>query len=295
MHRVQPNDQWKVPEFPLRRTIFAPAKINLCLRVLGKRDDGYHDLATLMQKIDLFDKIEMVVARGNDINVLCPQLKLQPGQENLCEKAAKSFLQAIGRKYQVKICIEKKIPEAAGLGGGSSDAAAVIRALNEGLRTDLPRSELMALGSKIGADVPFFLFDQTAWATGIGDLMVPWPGLPRVWFVLVNPRIAVSTTYVFQNLGLTHYRPIAKLPKFPQGVGPLAKMLHNDLEAVTCKRYPVIKHIKKMLLDHGAGGALMSGSGPTVFGVFCDFSRAKKAASVLAENSNWWVQIVNPL
>jgi 4-diphosphocytidyl-2-C-methyl-D-erythritol kinase len=191
--------------------------------------------------------------------------------------------------------MEKNIPAAAGLGGGSSDAAAVLQALDQLLGLRLPNAELMGLGVSLGADVPFFLYGQTAWATGIGERLQPWPGLPPVTLVLVNPGIAVSTSWVFQNLGLTRPRPTAKIPRFPERASGLVRLLHNDLEVVTCQHYPVITTIKERLIASGANGALMSGSGATVFGIFDEHACAEQAAQKLSTESGWWVKVVNPL
>ncbi len=189
----------------------------------------------------------------------------------------------------------RRIPAAAGLGGGSSDAAAVLAGLNAMLCAGLTRSELMALGVRLGADVPFFLFGRTtAWATGIGERLTDWRGLPPFWLVLVNPGIAVSTAEVFQNLGLTRRRPVARIPRFPKGTSDLVRLLHNDLEVVTCQRHPLISTIKDSLLTCGASGALMSGSGPTVFGVFDDRLTAERAAETV-KRPDWWVEVVRPL
>ena len=278
------------------KRILAPAKVNLCLHVHRKRDDGYHDLGMLMQRVALFDHIQISLVDGRQISVECTGLKLKKGEENIVDKAIRLMLDHVNIKTQgVAVSIDKSIPVAAGLGGGSSDAAAVIEALNDLLELDLPIAELMSLGRRLGADVPFFLYKNTAWATGIGDQFVSWPGLPPLWLLLVNPGFAVSTAWVFQNLGLTGQRPIAKLPKFPQGVRALACLLHNDLEAVTSQRYPVIKTIKERLVGSGAEGALMSGSGPTVLGLYKERCRAELAAKELSENTGWWVKVVSPL
>ena len=277
------------------KTVLAPAKVNLCLHVLGKRDDGYHELAMLMQRIALYDRLEIQLVRDEDITVTCPGLELAAGEQNIVEKTARLFLQHVGSRQGVKISVIKKIPAAAGLGGGSSDAAAVLEALDDMLGTGLPCAELRALGRRLGADVPFFLYKQTAWATGIGDRLEAWPGLPPVWLVLVNPGLAVSTASVFQNLGLTHHRSIAKLPRFPQGISALVRLLHNDLEAVTCQHHPVVATIKNRLLASGAEGALMSGSGPTVFGLFAERGRAEDAAAAISRDTEWWVEVVSPL
>jgi len=278
------------------KTFMAPAKINICLHVLGKRADGYHDLAMLMQRVALFDRIELCLRDDAAIEVVCPGLELQADEENIAARAARKLLAHVGREtHGVDITIYKGIPAAAGLGGGSSDAAAVLLGLDEMLGLRLPQGELMELGLQLGADVPFFLFGRTAWATGVGEVLQEWPGMPPVWLVLVNPRIAVSTAWVFQNLGLTRPRPEAKIPGFPKAPSELVKLLHNDLEPVTCQRYPVVRQIKQSLLDNGAMGALMSGSGPTVFGLYADQQAAQQAAATLSDKTGWWATAVSPL
>ena len=280
----------------MMKTVFAPAKINLCLHVTGRREDGYHDLATLMQRVDIQDRLEITVSSGAEITACCPQLNLPPGVENIAVRAARLFLSYIKEECRVAVRIDKKIPAAAGMGGGSSNAASVLLALNDMLGVNLSQSELISIGVKIGADVPFFLYDQSAaWATGVGERLQPWPGLPPTAFVLVNPGIEVSTAWVFKTFGLTCSRPIAKIPRFPVRTSGLVRLLHNDLEIVTCQRHPVITAIKERLLAGGAAGALMSGSGPTVFGVFDDQDQAGKIAKVLSTETDWWVQVVNPL
>jgi 4-diphosphocytidyl-2-C-methyl-D-erythritol kinase len=277
------------------KRVLAPAKINLCLHVLAKRVDGYHELAMLMQRIALFDVLDVELVAGCEVSVTCPGLELINCEQNIVEKAARLLLDHVGLSQGVAVSLKKNIPVAAGLGGGSSDAAAVLEALNELLGLELPRAELMALGLRLGADVPFFLYGQTAWATGVGERLQPWSGLPPVTLVLVNPGVAVSTAWVFQNLGLTRPRSTARIPGFPEGASDLVHLLHNDLEVVTCQHYPVITTIKERLVASGADGALMSGSGPTVFGLFDEPSRAEQAAQTLSAESNWWVEVVNPL
>jgi 4-diphosphocytidyl-2-C-methyl-D-erythritol kinase len=280
----------------MMKTVFAPAKINLCLHVTGRREDGYHDLATLMQRVDIQDRLEITVSSGAEITACCPKLNLPPGVENIAVRAARLFLSYIKEECSVAVRIDKKIPAAAGMGGGSSNAASVLLALNDMLGVNLSQSELISIGVKIGADVPFFLYDQSAaWATGVGERLQPWPGLPPTAFVLVNPGIEVSTAWVFKTFGLTCSQPIAKIPRFPVRTSGLVRLLHNDLEIVTCQRHPVITAIKERLLAGGAAGALMSGSGPTVFGVFDDQDQAGKIAKVLSTETDWWVQVVNPL
>jgi 4-diphosphocytidyl-2-C-methyl-D-erythritol kinase len=277
------------------KKILAPAKVNLCLHVLRRRTDGYHELAMLMQRVDLFDRLDIELVEGNEITVSCPGLELVDNEQNIVERAARLLLAYVGLNQGVTIVIEKNIPVAAGLGGGSSDAAAVLQGLDEMLGLDLPQPELMALGRRLGADVPFFLYKKTAWATGVGDQFTAWPGLPPIALILVNPGIAVSTAWVFQNLGLTRPRSIARIPRFPERASDLVRLLHNDLEVVTCQHHPVITTVKERLVASGANGALMSGSGATVFGLFDEQSFAEEAAQRLSAETNWWVKVVNPL
>lgn len=279
----------------MTKTLLAPAKINLCLHVLGKRADGYHNLAMLMQQVSLYDRIGLTLNDTGGVQVHCDGVTLAAGEENIAARAARALLVFDGKRRGVEIAIDKQIPVAAGLGGGSSDAAAVLAGLNELLGLEFSPERLRAIGVTLGADVPFFLFAPTAWATGIGDCLETIPPLPPVWYVLVNPGVAVSTAWVYQNLGLTSPGEVAKLPGFPGTVPALTDFLHNDLEAVTVSRFPVVNEIKTALLDHGALGALMSGSGPTVFGLFADRTAAEQAAARLVAVQPWRVFVARPL
>lgn len=280
----------------MQRTVLAPAKVNLILDVVGKRPNGYHDVAMLMVRLSLYDRVRVVLTAGERVVLTCPGLELANGEENIAARAARLFLDHIGIAAGVNIAIDKQIPAAAGLGGGSSDAAAVLLALNDLTGAALSRGELQSLGVCLGADVPFFLCgEMAAWATGIGEVLEPWRGLPPCHLVLVNPRFAVSTAAVYQNLGLTHYRHMSKLPRFPERMEDLAGLLRNDLEAVTAARHPEIGEIKERLAKAGALGALMSGSGPTVFGIFAGPAEAEAAAGRLAQGSGWWTAAVNPV
>jgi 4-diphosphocytidyl-2-C-methyl-D-erythritol kinase len=280
----------------MQRTILAPAKVNLILDVLGKRPDGYHDVAMLMVRLSLHDRVRVTLVPGSEIAVTCPGLALAAGEENIAGRAARLFLDHTGRQSGVVIHIDKQIPAAAGLGGGSSDAAAVLLALDNLLGTGLPRGELQALGVRLGADVPFFLCGEMAtWATGIGEQLQPWRGLTPCHLVLVNPGFAVSTAWAYQNLGLTHCRHTTKIPRFPERMADLVAMLRNDLEAVTAAHHPEIVVIKGRLMDAGALGALMSGSGPTVFGVFVTAAAADQAATQLTRDTGWWTAVCSPV
>jgi 4-diphosphocytidyl-2-C-methyl-D-erythritol kinase len=257
----------------------APAKVNLCLQVLAKRPDGYHELATWMQKLSLYDRIELTLSKTCGIRLQCSRDDLPADPSNLAWKAAAAFLSVSGHgsRYGVDIHLEKNIPMAAGLGGGSSDAGTVLKGLNLLFKNEFSGSVLLDMARRLGADVPFFATDYDAvWATGIGDKMVAIPSLVDHTFLLVNPGFSVSTRWVYEKFALTMQEKKSKLPGFRKsdiGILPLEKIT-NDLEKVTLFRYPELGEIKKKLRDEGAVAALMSGSGPTVFGIFPDGTTA---------------------
>jgi 4-diphosphocytidyl-2-C-methyl-D-erythritol kinase len=280
----------------VEQSFLAPAKINLCLHVLGRREDGYHELAMAMQRVDLCDRISIRLDGSVGIRVACQGVEIPAGEENIAARAARLLLAETGREVGVAMEIEKRIPVAAGLGGGSSDAATVLLGLDALLGTRLGKARLMELGGQLGADVPFFIFAEPAWATGIGDTLAPLPPLPTVAYLLVNPQIAVSTAWVYQSLQLTRGGELANLPRFSVvSREQLCAHLHNDLERVTLQRLPLLVEIKRRLLEQGALGALMSGSGATVFGVFSDFAAARQAGLKLAAAHNWLVFPVRPI
>lgn len=256
-------------------SIQAPAKINLFLSVLGRRPDGYHDLETWMQKIDLYDAIRLELHPGKGIEFFCDDESIPSDETNLAVKAAQAFFHASNktRGYRLRIVLEKNIPVAAGLGGGSSDAGAVLRGLNNLFDQEFTERELIDLARPLGADVPFFALEHAAvFATGIGDIMFPVDSVSNCSFVLVNPDFFVSTAWVFQNLSLTSWSKNSKLSCFQKRKADSLSLqdMCNDLEQVTCEKYPEVEQIKKALLAAGASQVLMSGSGPTVFGVFPD-------------------------
>ena len=267
----------------------SPAKVNLTLRVLGRRTDGYHDILSLMQRISLCDEMSFS-SRADGIVVRCPDSSLPEDEGNIAYRAAAAFFSRTETPPGVEITIRKRIPIAAGLGGGSSNAATTLMTLNEIAGYPLTREELMRMGTDLGADVPFFIFGNTAWASGIGDHLVEAAPLPRLWFVLVNPGFAVSTKMVYQslNLGLTNQAINYSIPRFCT-LEDLIGGLTNDLEKVTLRRHPVLDHIKTLLLENGARGALMSGSGPTVFGIFTDEESALQAEKNLGQGNRWSV------
>lgn len=269
----------------------APAKINLCLHVLGRRGDGYHELLMLMQRISLFDRIEVEILPGGNVVVECPGVRIAQGEDNIAAQAARRMLARAGTDGGARITIDKQIPVAAGLGGGSSDAAAVLAALDDLLGLDLTEQELMAEGLRLGADVPFFLLKgaSAAWARGVGEQLEPIAEMPSLWYVLVNPGYPVSTAWVFRNLQLTSKNDVVKLPKFSGTKQDILSLLHNDLEAVTLAHFPQLQRIKERLLECAASGVLMSGSGPTVFGVFDALDDAERACELLGREPGWRV------
>lgn len=259
----------------------APAKVNLFLYVLGKREDGYHEILSLIQPITLYDGIELSLSKGMGIELMIKGRSIPSGKDNLAWKAAEMFLEKTGIEAMVRIGIKKIIPVAAGLGGGSSNAATVLSGLNELLGRPLDTGTLLSMGRRLGADVPLFLMKRAAIAKGIGDVLRPVE-LPRFWYILVWPGRSISTAAVYRafNSDLTKQRVTINmqcLMNALEGIESLRGLLYNDLEGITLKMCPEIQDIKRSLERQGALGALMSGSGSTVFGIFRDKGSAKKA------------------
>jgi 4-diphosphocytidyl-2-C-methyl-D-erythritol kinase len=270
-------------------TLLAPAKVNLCLRVLRRRHDGYHELATLMQPLSLADELTLNdQALGLEFSCDDPALVA----DNLVTKAARAYFKALGREPRVRLHLKKRVPVAAGLGGGSSDAAAALLGLNALHGGALPPARLAELAAGLGADVAFFLAGCTSLCLGKGERVRPWPDFPLLDFVLVNPGFAVSTAWVFGQFDLawTKARARHRINRSPSRSLPAREMLVNDLEQVTLGAHPVLARIKDELLELGARGALMSGSGPTVFGVFAGADAAQEAARSLPAPPGYWIK-----
>jgi 4-diphosphocytidyl-2-C-methyl-D-erythritol kinase len=262
-------------------TFQSPAKVNLILKVLRRREDGYHDIASLMQKVSLADEMEFVPLRDG-IELACPGSDLPTDERNLVVRAARALFAEAGFAGGARITLRKRIPTAAGLGGGSSNAATTLTVLNDLFRFGFDHERLIRIGARIGADVPFFIYGSSAWAFGIGEILEPAVIPPGMWLVLVNPGFEVPTKWVYQSLNLPLTKTPLKysIPAF-SGVRDLAASLANDLEKVTVARYPVLEELKGFLLMQGALGSLMSGSGPTVFGLFENEQDAIKAEGAL--------------
>lgn len=276
-------------------TVSAPAKVNLFFAILGKRSDGYHEVETVIQKINLVDRLTFTTSTTG-LQLTCSDKTLPVDGRNLVFKAAMSFFDFTEIKANVSIYLEKKIPIAAGLGGGSSDAGTCLRGLNCFFETELTDNELFKLASPLGADVPFFVSETPAfYATGIGNELFPIQSVDSCWIVLVNPGIAISTKWAYDNFTLTRegnsYNLLGCSKSLLNGscrdAAPIKKavmtQLFNDLEEVTLKKYKVIQDIKDDLIAEGAHSSLMSGSGATVFGVFDQFETACKCKDNFAK------------
>ena len=273
----------------------APAKINLTLEVVARLPNGYHAIRSIMLKLDgLADTVRVRVdERGGGIAVHGDPARIPLDATNLCHRAAAAYLARTNKAARIEIAIEKAIPVAAGLGGGSSDAAAVLRALNQRFDNALPRAALVALGADIGKDVPFFLDDAPlARVSGMGERVDGIAAMPRLHCLLVNPGIAVATAEAyaalrrelwFMDLPGRHDRTAAMAAAIAAGdVDAIAAALYNDFEIIAERAHPVLKTVKQALLALGARGALMSGSGPTLFGLFASAQALAEAQGALA-------------
>ena len=262
--------------------INAPAKINIGLDVVGRREDGYHEVRMIMQSIRLFDRLTL--DRKKDPGVrLTTNLKFLPTDENnLIVKSAKMLMKEFNLEGGLNINLEKRIPVAAGMAGGSTDAASTMIAINQMYDLNLSNSQLMKRAAKIGADIPYCIMKGTALAEGIGEKLSTVPKLPNCTVLIVKPKIHVSTKEVYSKLTLDEntIHPdinvmIDDLKK--KDLEGLCSHIGNTLEGVTIPMYPEIDDIKKFMMENGALGSLMSGSGPTVFGIFDDKDKATRA------------------
>lgn len=263
----------------------APAKINLSLDVLNKRPDGYHEVRMVMTTVDLADRIEFERLETDDIIVRSTSSYVPEDERNLAYKAAQLMKQRYGITSGVAIKIVKEIPVAAGLAGGSSDAAATIRGLNKLWRLDLKLSELMELGAKIGSDVPFCIDGGTALATGRGEEIMKLPAPPPCWVVLAKPALSVSTAETYRDLDLkdVQHPDVEGMMTAIQNQDyyEMCAQLGNVLESVTIKKRPDVHQIKSLMVRMDADGVLMSGSGPTVFGLTRHESRLNRICNSL--------------
>ena len=270
--------------------IQAFAKLNLTLDILGKREDGYHDLRMVMQSITLADTLTLEENQGEGLRVSANLRFLPTGEKNLAAAAALRFWEALGREPEnLDIRIEKRIPVCAGMAGGSSDAAAVLRALNQRAGEPFAPKELARLGERVGSDVPYCVLGGTALAEGRGEVLTPLPPLPRCWVVACKPDFPISTPELFAQADRV------KLRRRPDTAGLVAALEAGDLGGVARRMYNVfedvlparlytrVAEIKNVLIQCGALGANMSGSGPTAFGLFDRLEAAQEARACLAQ------------
>lgn len=267
----------------------ALAKINLGLDVLGKREDGYHEVRMVMQTIHLYDRVEIKKTRSPHIHVETNLYYLPVNEDNLVYRAAKLMKDEFQIKEGVRIVLQKFIPVAAGLAGGSSDAAAVLVGMNRIFNLGLKQNKLMELGLKIGADVPFCIMRGTALAEGIGEKLTALPPMPKCPVLIAKPAISVSTKAVYEDLKLYDGMEHPDIDGVMEGIQQkdlkgVASHMGNILETVTIPMYPVIEDIKKLMLENGALNAMMSGSGPTVFGLFPNEKEIRRAYEALKQS-----------
>lgn len=293
---------------PLRAA--APAKVNLGLRVTGRRADGYHELESLFAPLDLADEVEVAVERGSATRVeLCVEADASIGpvptdDRNLAARAAHAFLEAAGLRRAVRVRLAKRIPAGAGLGGGSSDAGAVLRGLAQLLPDAVAPADLAALALALGADVPFFLDPRPALVSGIGERLRPLDGLAPLALVLANPRVALSTAEVYavfdalgppppRRPGLDAWR--AALDGARPEPAALAALLTNDLEPAALRLCPPIARLRRALEATDALGTGLSGSGPTVYAVFADRAQAECARARAELPAGTWTRVASLL
>jgi 4-diphosphocytidyl-2-C-methyl-D-erythritol kinase len=251
------------------QTYLAPAKINLFLHITGQRDDGYHTLQSVFQLLDFYDEISLNPTTSSQIKRLS-NTEAVPEHTDLCVRAALALQQATGCSQGAEIAINKHIPMGGGLGGGSSDAATVLLALNHLWGLNLSRQALMTIGLTLGADVPVFIFGQNAWAEGIGEILTPMT-ISKQYYVVLTPKVHVSTAQIFTHSGLTKDTKPLKIADFSNGTH--SKLFRNDLEKVVCNEFTAVASALAWLNQYGQ--ARMSGSGASVFVAVDSLAKAK--------------------
>ena len=284
---------------PSSITVHAPAKINLILRILDRRSDGYHNLWSVMQTVALEDELEIRAASPGGVRLTCDTVHLPVDSSNLVHRAASAVLDQASLSVGLDVELRKRIPMGAGLGGGSSDAAATILGLNQLLKLGWSREQMQSVAEQLGSDVPFFLFAPAAVVSGRGAAVKPvWMDESR-WVVLVKPGFGVETKWAYQELATTRTdaRPLSSAHMAIDRHSrltwtQLATAAENDFEAPVFARYPVLREIKEALRLQGADLALLSGSGSTMFGIFRTESAARRAHAHLAQDQQLQVFIV---
>lgn len=268
----------------------AYAKVNLGLDVLRRREDGYHDVKMIMQTVNLYDRLTIEDKSQSGIEIATNLSFIPVNEDNLIYKAAKLLIDEFGITKGVKITLDKHIPVAAGMAGGSTDAAATLVGINKLFHLDLSKKELMARGVKIGADVPYCIMRGTALSEGIGEVLTPIEGMPQCHILIAKPQISVSTKFVYENLHANELKSHPDIDGMVECIKSgdlkgIALRMDNVLETVTVKEYPIIDEIKSYMKENGALNSLMSGSGPTVFGIYDNEEIAQKAYIGLKEKN----------
>lgn len=271
-----------------RLELKALGKINLGLDVLGRRENGYHDVRMVMQTVYLYDRIIMKKSKTPGIRLETNLYYLPVNENNLAYQAAQMLMDEFHMEEGVSIQLDKHIPVAAGMAGGSSNAAAVLFGMNRMFSLGLSQKELMERGVKLGADVPYCIMRGTVLAEGIGEILTPLSPMPKCYVLIAKPAISVSTKMVYEKLDSHEIEDHPDIDGILAGLkaGDLKKVagsMGNVLERVTVDAYPVIDRIKKMMIKEGALNAMMSGSGPTVFGIFEEKATARKAADAIRD------------
>jgi 4-diphosphocytidyl-2-C-methyl-D-erythritol kinase len=263
----------------------ARAKINLGLDVIGKREDGYHEVRMIMQSLKMYDELTISRTSQPGINIKTNRAYLPVNEDNLIYKAARLIMDNYNINDGVAVELEKFIPVSAGMAGGSTDAAATLVGMNQLFSLGIPKKKLMELGKTIGADIPFCIMRGTVLAEGIGEKLTRLDAVYSYPVLIAKPPINVSTRFVYENLkleGIEHPDIDGMLDAIKsEDMDGICRRLGNVLETVTIPKYPVINDIKQKMLEMGAKGSLMSGSGPTVFGIFDDYDAARKCADAL--------------
>lgn len=275
----------------MKVSIKAQAKINLSLDILGKLPNGYHSVQMVMQSIPLCDTVDIEETEGDGIELICEKEGVPTDSRNTAYKAAQLFLDKTEIRRKIKITLHKQIPAAAGMAGGSTDAAAVLKGLNQLFNEPLDKEEALELCVKIGADVPFCFLGGCALCEGIGEVLTPIAPLENAYLVIAKPKGEVSTKWVYENFKM---EKVSKHPNTQMVIeavkmGDLKALCENTanvLETVTQKEYPIIGEYKEKLSQNGAVVSMMSGSGPTVFGIFDNEEKAKMAFEVMKPLTN---------
>lgn len=263
--------------------ILAPAKLNLLLKITRQRTDGYHEVVSIVVPVDLYDRLK-ISKLEKGLEVYWRGREQPKGKNNLVNRAAASFFEKTGIRKGATITVMKKIPVASGLGGGSSDAAATLKGLNQLWGNPLSSGDIEELAVPLGADVPFFLLQRPCIARGIGEILQPIKDFPLFWYVIVSPNLAVSTAWAYKRvrLKLTNKDIQGNMKSLEKAISSIPDILSNDLESVTLGKYPFLCSIKASLIKLGAIGALMTGSGPSLFGLFDSAQKAREAGRTLA-------------